>query len=155
MLKHNALFATAITLSLSSGAAIAVPADGSMTPSPASNQIFLAQKGSEDALIDKLDLSDAQKQAIRAIRSGYRSQIESKRAAMQQASETMKDLMQNSNTSRNQLENQHRTLSSLRQDLANLHFQQMMDIRDELTPTQRAELRQHMGQKKAQGWGNR
>lgn len=155
MLKHNVLFATAIALSLSSGVAIAVPADGNVGTSRASSPMLLAQKGGEDALIDKLDLTDEQKQTIQSIRTGYRSQMESKRTAMQQAHEAMKNLMQDSNTTRSQLESQHNTVSALRQDLANLHFQQMMDIRDELTPAQRAEVRQHMGQKKSQGWGNR
>lgn len=155
MSKHNALFASAIALSLNSGVAIAVPADRNVETLPAANQMLLAQNSAEDDLIDKLDLSNDQKRKIQTIRNRYRSQMNSKRTAIQRANETMKNLMQNSNTSRRQLENQHRTISSLRQDLANLHFQQMMDIRDELTPAQRAEIRQHLAQKKAQSWGNR
>lgn len=60
----------------------------------------------------------------------------------------MRTLMRNSTTTRNQLEAQHRTITNLRQDLADLHFRQMLDIREVLTPAQRAELAQHMAQKR-------
>ncbi|MBV5261008.1 periplasmic heavy metal sensor [Synechococcus moorigangaii CMS01] len=98
-------------------------------------------------LLDKLSLSPSQKEQIQRIRDEYQRQMRMQRAAVQGAKEIMRDLIRDSTTPRSQLEAQHRMVSALRQELANLHFQQMLDIREVLTPAQRAELAQHMAQK--------
>ena len=148
MLKKQVLMASAVALSLTGEMAIAdsTTKATNFTVSPA--PVLVSQGEDREAdLIDKLDLSAAQKQQIQGIRANYRSQMGVKRAAVQQAKNTMRILMRNSTTTRNQLETQHRTITNLRQDLADLHFQQMLDIRAVLTPAQRAELAQHMAQK--------
>ena len=150
MLKRNVLLTTVAALSLMPSLAIADPlrADGSSLNFPALTESpLLAQNNREDALLGKLNLSDSQKEQIQTIRGNYRSQIETKSNAIRQANDTMKTLMANGNTSRSQLETQHRTLAGLRQDLANLHFQQMMDIRDVLTPSQRESFATQMQQR--------
>ncbi|WP_198159638.1 Spy/CpxP family protein refolding chaperone [Picosynechococcus sp. PCC 7003] len=140
--------ASAVALSLTGQMAIA-DSTTTLTNFTASPTPVLVSQGDdrEADLIDKLDLSAAQRQQIQGIRANYRSQMGAKRAAVQQAKNAMRTLMRNSTTTRNQLEAQHRTITNLRQDLANLHFRQMLDIREVLTPAQRAELAQHMAQK--------
>ncbi|WP_099239336.1 Spy/CpxP family protein refolding chaperone [Synechococcus sp. BDU 130192] len=149
MFKKQVLMASAVALSLTGEMAIADSTTKATHFTVAPAPVLMSQGDEQEAdLVDRLDLSTAQRQQIQGIRANYRSQMGAKRAAIQQAKNTMRTLMRNSTTSRNQLEAQHRTITNLRQDLADLHFRQMLDIREVLTPAQRAELAQHMAQKR-------
>ncbi|MEB3226063.1 MAG: Spy/CpxP family protein refolding chaperone [Synechococcus sp.] len=149
------LLAAAMVFSLTGKMAIA---DAKITPPHLMAQgeptLTLQAEGNRGDLIDKLDLDATQKQQIQAIRTNYRQSMASQRTAVKEAKETMRRLIRESTTSRSQLEAQYRTVSDLRKQLTDLQFQQMLDIREVLTPTQRAELAQHMAQK-YQGEGDR
>jgi len=151
MLQRNFLLAIATVVSLSSAPmAIAEPMANPLGNLTVSHQPHLIARGGngKDELLDSLNLSDAQKAEIQAIRSSYQAQMSIKQTSMNQAYATMKTLITNGNTSRSQLEDQHRTLTTLRREIADLQFKQMMDIRDVLTPAQRQEMARHMNQRK-------
>lgn len=150
MSQRNLLLAIATVLSFSV-APMAIAAPTNITEILAENYqpTLLARGGNgKDALLESLNLSTAQKAQIQSIRTSYQTQMASRKTSMNQAYATMKTLMANGNTSRSQLENQHRTVATLRREIADLQFQQMMDIRDVLTPTQRQEMAQYMSQRK-------
>lgn len=148
--KHqaSALLAATMVLSFTGGMAIA---DGKKMPlgfrgQPHQNLMAdtIAAKGD---LIDKLNLSAAQREQIEGIRADYDQRLTSQQAEIHNARGTMRDLIRESTTPRSQLEMQHRQIGELRRQLADMRFQQMLDIRAVLTPTQRAELVQHMTDK--------
>lgn len=114
--------------------------------------LLVQQENRKELLIEKLNLNDAQKQAIQSIRATYQSEIANKNEALRLAHDEMKALALDGNSSRSQLEEQHLIVANLRRDIGNLMFEQMMDIRDELTVAQREELAQHMEQHMARRW---
>ncbi|MGB2925160.1 MAG: Spy/CpxP family protein refolding chaperone [Limnothrix sp.] len=146
MFQRHFLFATVTALSFSSaGVAIAESVPTTETLSTTNTTTLLARGGAQkDALLASLNLSTSQKQQIQTIKNSYQSQMGAQKSTMRQAYEIMKNLMANGNTSRSQLESQHRTIASLRREVADLHFRQMMDIREVLTPAQRETMAQHM-----------
>lgn len=150
MFQRNFLLAIATVITLSS-ASVAIAEPTNLMDNPTfSNQPNLIARGDDgkDALLNSLNLSATQKSQIQTIRASYQAQMSTKKTAMSQAYGTMKTLISNGSSSRSQLENQHRTVATLRREMADLQFQQMMDIRDVLTPAQREEMAQHMNQAK-------
>ena len=108
-------------------------------------------------LVEELDLTSEQQEAIRAIREEARSEKQALRQQMRQERETMRTLLA-SDTSRDELRSQHQKMLALRQDMATKRFETMLDVRDQLTPEQRAkfaELRgKHRGRHGRRGrWG--
>ncbi|OKH14165.1 Spy/CpxP family protein refolding chaperone [[Limnothrix rosea] IAM M-220] len=156
MLRQSFLFASTTALVLSSfSPAIAQVSDFTLEPSD-SSQLLLANRFAENLkqnrgeLMDKLNLSNSQKQQIQGIRQRYSSQMNTLTSQMRTARATMQNLAQ-SNASRSQLERQYRTVSNLREDIADLKFRQMMDIRDVLTVSQRQEMAEYLEAKKKVG----
>lgn len=89
--------------------------------------------------LQEIDLSTEQSERIKAIREQSRQNMESRYQQMQEAKEQMRSLMAG-NASREQLQQQHRQLQTLRQELGNQGFETMLDIREVLTPQQRAQM---------------
>ena len=98
------------------------------------------RRGRRGRWLEELDLTPEQRDAIRAIRREARPTKQDLRQQLQQERETMRSLLSDSNTSRDQLRSQHQTLMAARQQMANQRFEMMLDIREELTPEQRAKL---------------
>ena len=117
-----------------------------------SNEILLANAFDDDfkknrgELMRKLNLSNSQKQEIQSIRSRYSSQMSSLKTEMKEARQTMRSLAE-SNASRSQLESQYNANSRLRNEFADLKFQQMLDIREVLTVAQRREMAEFIEEK--------
>ncbi len=155
MFKQSLILASATTAAIiaSTSPAIAQSLETKIIQPVDSNQLILANRFEESLkqnrgeLMEKLNLSNNQKQQIMAIRQRYSPQMNSLSSSMRSARETMKNLTQ-SNASRSQLESQYRTVSNLREEMADLKFQQMMDIRDVLTVSQRQEMVDYFEEKK-------
>ena len=100
--------------------------------------------------IEELDLSADQSESIQAIREESRETMAPLREQLQQAREQLRSQMA-SDTSANQLRQQHGQVQALQQALGEQRFESMLAIREVLTPEQRtrmAELvEQHWGQR--------
>ncbi|BAW97219.1 hypothetical protein NIES970_21680 [[Synechococcus] sp. NIES-970] len=149
MLRNHILLATAVACSFVGEMTIADADIGQHPYRLQAAQIAMGSTGERPRdLTDKLDLDANQRQQIQAIRDNYRSEMGAQYGVMRQEQSTMRALLLNDNSSRTELEAQHRVLTQVRRELADLHFQQMLDIREVLTPEQRAELAQHMAEKR-------
>lgn len=98
-------------------------------------------------LMQNLNLSEQQQQQIQAIRDRYESQFEQNRNAMEQAREQLRTLM-TGNANDNQIRAQHQQVQQLAQQMGNLHFESMMEIRNVLDATQRQQFGEMMNQRR-------
>ncbi|HIK12743.1 MAG TPA: periplasmic heavy metal sensor [Oscillatoriaceae cyanobacterium M33_DOE_052] len=99
-----------------------------------------------DRLLQQLNLSQEQLQQIENIRTQYQSQFQTQMEQMQQTREQMGNLLA-SDASEGDLRNQHNKMTQLHQKMAELHFNQMMEIRRVLTAEQRRQWAQLMQQR--------
>ncbi|MDY6784491.1 MAG: Spy/CpxP family protein refolding chaperone [Cyanobacteriota bacterium] len=91
--------------------------------------------------LQQLDLTPQQTEQIRAIKEQERSASEGLRQQMQAAREQMESLLAG-NASADQLRQQHNTVQGLRQQMGDRRFETMLQVREILTPEQRAQLAQ-------------
>lgn len=154
------LTGAAATVVVFGATAPAIAQSTDITATTFESQEFLLANNFEDAfkknrgeLLRKLNLSNSQKQEIQAIRNRYSPQISSLRTEMKEARQTMRSLAE-SNASRSQLESQYAVNSSLRNQFADLKFQQMLDIREVLTVAQRREMADFIEEKMQERGGD-
>ncbi|WP_430540984.1 Spy/CpxP family protein refolding chaperone [Roseofilum capinflatum] len=108
-------------------------------------------------LMQQLNLSEQQQQQIQAIRERYEPQLSQSREATQQAREQLRNLM-TGNANENQIRAQHQQVQQLAQQMGNLHFESMMEIRGVLDESQRQQFGEMMNQRRdrfSNGPGNR
>lgn len=89
--------------------------------------------------VDELNLSTEQTEQIRTIRDQARTDTTELRQQLWAAHQEMRTLMA-SDASADQLRSQHQEVQDLMQQLGDEHFDTMLEIRDVLTPEQRAQL---------------
>ena len=127
------------------GAYAAVPDETSNMQNPINMEI--AQMSGDkrgrgrgmERLFQELELSDEQSEQIEAIRSESETENEALRQQMQTERQQMRSLLAEE-TSTEQLQQQHQQLQDLEQQLGDRRFTTMLEIREVLTPEQRAEL---------------
>jgi periplasmic protein CpxP/Spy len=138
-----------LMLSLGSTAAFAAP-----NPKPSHHQYSDAiaqqqggkpQKG-QDNLFQQLNLTADQKAKIESIRAQSKDQSTNQRKAFQQAQQELRTLMA-SNADPNQIRDKHNQVMAMKQQLDNSQFENMLAIRNVLTPEQRTQLDQLMKQR--------
>lgn len=93
--------------------------------------------------IDELDLTAEQTESIQAIRDRYQPQIDALREQMQQHRNTMHNAM-GSNASDAEIRQHRQQMMELRDEMSELRFNSMMDIRGVLTDEQRSQVRDWM-----------
>ncbi|WP_204138824.1 Spy/CpxP family protein refolding chaperone [Halomicronema sp. CCY15110] len=98
-------------------------------------------------LIETLDLSEAQVAQIRAIREGDRDTMQALHANLRTERETMHDLMSGT-ASEAELRAQHAEIQTLHREVADLRFENMLAVRNVLTPEQRTDLSERMEQRR-------
>jgi Spy/CpxP family protein refolding chaperone len=98
-----------------------------------------------EKLLQQLDLTSEQSQQIETIQEQFRSENEALWQEMQANKQQMRSLL-SSDTSAEELRQQHQQAQSLHQQLSDNRFETMLQIRDVLTPEQRSELAQIMEQ---------
>ncbi len=114
---------------------------------------IVAQKGpgrGGDRWLQQLNLSQDQMQQIQAIRDRYKGQMEQRGQALRQAQQELGNLMAGTASS-NDIRDKHRQVEQLRQQLAQMRFESMLEIRDVLSPDQRRQLSQMMQQRRENG----
>ncbi|MGK7926604.1 MAG: Spy/CpxP family protein refolding chaperone [Spirulina sp.] len=90
-------------------------------------------------MLEQLNLSAEQKQQIQAIREQAKANSQQLREQMQNAREQMRSLMAG-NASESELRQQHQVIDNLRDQMSDRRFETMLQIREVLTPEQRAQL---------------
>ncbi|MBD1838093.1 Spy/CpxP family protein refolding chaperone [Coleofasciculus sp. FACHB-501] len=138
-------------LILSVGSAVAL-AD----PNPQSSQTIAQnspgarpQRGNKDGLLQQLNLTQQQMQQMQAIRQKYRTQIAPRQQALRQARQELATLM-NSTASASQIRSKNQQVEELQQQLQKLRFESMLEMREVMTPEQRAKFVQLMQQRRQQ-----
>jgi protein CpxP len=146
--KFSAL--SVLFLLLSSATALANPLDlenGDIHQ----NEIQLAQNRpgrgqQEDVLSEALNLTEDQQEQIQNIRQNYRPQIQQKRQMLQTLRQELNDLFA-SNVSAEELRDKQSELSQFREDINNLNFESIIEIREILTLEQRQKFHDFMQQR--------
>lgn len=105
------------------------------------------QWAGKEGWLEQLNLTAEQQQEIQAIRDRYQTQMQASRDQMRQNMERMSQMMAG-NTSDNDLRNQHNQILQARQQMGQMHFEQMLAIRNVLTPEQRQQFAQLMQQRR-------
>ncbi|OLP17670.1 hypothetical protein BST81_15230 [Leptolyngbya sp. 'hensonii'] len=112
-------------------------------PTEVEAPLLLAQRRPAGGILKELNLSQSQIQRMQAIRNQYKSQIAQKREVLQQAQRELRGLMAGT-ASKGQVLDKFRQVESLRQQLTEIQFNSMLDIRDILTPEQRRKFAEIM-----------
>ena len=111
------------------------------------------REGRKSKWLEQLNLTPEQQTAIQSIRDQAQPAKQELRQKLRQEWETMRSLLADSNTTRDQLRAQHQKMLSLRQEMGNQRFETMLDIRDQLTPEQQAKLAELRGQHRGRHGG--
>lgn len=112
-----------------------------------------ANREGRGRLLEKLNLSGEQKQEIASIRQKYQGQIEQLQETSQATQEELFSMMAGTATE-SAIRAKRQELVQSRQQLGDLRFESMMEMREVLTPEQRSQLAQ-MLQKRRDNWRNR
>jgi len=98
-------------------------------------------------LIETLDLSNDQVSQIRAIREGGREAMQALHDNLRAERETLHDLMAGT-ASDAELRAQYEDIQTLHRQVADQRFENMLAVRNVLTPEQRTELAERMAQRR-------
>lgn len=159
--KETALVLTILALTI--GGTVALADSGNKTSSAVllSETEIVAQRGirqgerssdKAEKLIEQLDLSDEQVQQLNTIRQKYASQLQPLRERIRTTADELRTMMQGE-ASDTALRMKHKDMVSLRQQMGDLRFESMIEMRKVLTPQQRQEFAQLMQQRRQRdGW---
>jgi Spy/CpxP family protein refolding chaperone len=150
-LRKTSFLVTLVCLLIGSSAALAEsPSNPNLFPDYTISQRrgnWNGQGGKREKLIEQLNLSNTQQQQIAAIRQKYQGQMSQAKQNMRAAQQQLRDLMAG-NGSEAQIRSKHDEVVKLRQELEQLRFQSMLEMREVLTPEQRNQLAQLMQQRR-------
>lgn len=90
--------------------------------------------------LQELNLTDEQKTQMKALHDKHRSTMESQKSSMKSAHEAFKSAIE-SNASDDDLRQKFKTLHDLKSKMAELRFNQMLEIRSILTDEQKAKFK--------------
>lgn len=100
-------------------------------------------------IMEALDLSQAQKEELQSIRNQYQPRLMEKQEALFEAHQTLREMMIEDNASTSEIRTQHEQVQDLRQEMSDLRFESMLEMREVLTPEQREEFAQLMEERRA------
>ncbi len=139
--------ASALLLSLGGAVALANP-NPLFPQSIAQNPGGPGQGGpGQMRLMEELNLTAEQQQRMQGIRSKYEGNISQRQQELRQAAEQLSQLMAG-NASTPQIRAQHDRVQDLSQQLGDLRFESMLEMRDVLTVEQRNRFAQLMEQRR-------
>jgi periplasmic protein CpxP/Spy len=120
--------------------------DSSIAQMPRRNRVVNTEEG-KGRFLEKLNLTSLQKQELSAIRQKYRGQIEPVQNDMQMVQQELFSMMAGDDPTES-VRSKYQEATQLRQELSNLRFQSMLEMREVLTPQQRSQLAQMMEQRR-------
>ena len=97
--------------------------------------------------METLALSEAQVTQIRAIQESDRDPMQALHTNLRTEREAMHDLMSGT-ASEAELRAQHEAIQTLHREVADLRFENMLAVRNVLTPEQRTDLSERMAQRR-------
>lgn len=100
-------------------------------------------------MMEALDLSQAQQDELQSIRNQYQPRLMEKQQALSEAHQTLREMMIDDNASTSEIRTQHEQVQDLLQEMSNLRFESMLEMREVLTPEQREEFAQLMEERRA------
>jgi len=110
-------------------------------------------------LLKALDLSQDQKDKLKALRRANRSKLQAAQNALQDSREDLRELMEKGSASDEQLTAKHAEQQKLQMALEDLRFQSILDARAILTPAQRKKaadlMKQGVGRRLGRRLGRR
>ncbi|NEQ83828.1 MAG: periplasmic heavy metal sensor [Moorea sp. SIO2I5] len=106
-------------------------------------------KSSKHRLMRQLKLDQVQRQQLKAIKLEYEESIIDLRQEMSQAKQILSELMVGT-ADRETIRTQYRQVQLLNQQLGELHFESMLQMREVMTPEQRIQFAQFMRQRSNQ-----
>lgn len=136
--------------------------------SPHSNALMMAQmdhqmmgdddlqgepRGMGGRMLERLNLTDAQRQQIEQIHQRYQDQMQPLHQQLITQQNELRDLMAG-NASDREIRDQHNQVLATRHELGNLHFNSMLEMRNLLNQDQRQQLTQMMENHRNQGGFN-
>ncbi len=151
LLRNLSLIASIFVVSLGATPAFSAPIFGGNSASVQMAQ--MAQMGSHcdrgdgydrGQMMEKLNLTDAQKKQFESLKKDHYNSLKPIKDKLRTKEDELRNLMSN-NGSNEQLRSKQREIQELRQQMGNLHFENMLEIRAILTPEQRSQLGQMMG----------
>lgn len=98
-------------------------------------------------LFEQLNLSQDQMQKMQQIRERYKTQMQQQQQTLRQAEDEFRDMM-SSTASQSQLREKHRQVQGLREQMGELRFESMLEMREVLTPDQRRQMAELMQQRR-------
>lgn len=104
-------------------------------------------------LLEQLNLSEPQKQQISSIRQKYRGQIEQLQEETMEAQKELFDMMAGTQPI-SDIRTKRDEAANLREELGNLRFESMLEMREILTPQQRSLVAQKLQQRR-ENWRSR
>lgn len=146
---------TALLLSMSASVAFAETNVPSLNSMPESSLLAQGEPGRRGGrMMEQLNLTPEQQQQLQAIRSKYQPQMSQKKQTLQQEQQELSRLMAG-NASESQIRSQHERVQNLREELGNLRFESLLEMRTVFTSEQRQELAEMMQQRRGQMRENR
>lgn len=100
-------------------------------------------------IFKELNLTEDQKSQIKSKRESLKGQIKPLREQMRTEQEKLMDLMFNANSSKSEILAQHNKVSSLRNNMAKIRLEQIISLKEVLTPEQKSKLQTLAQEKKA------
>jgi periplasmic protein CpxP/Spy len=148
LLRKVSLIAGICVLSLSANPAFSVPILDDNSPTLEMAQMMnhggRGEGWKKGDFLEKLNLTDSQKQQISSIKKDHENELKPIKDQMRIKENELRTLMAG-NASNDQLRSKHQELQQLRQKMGNLHFENMLEIRSVLTPEQRSQFNSMMG----------
>jgi Spy/CpxP family protein refolding chaperone len=159
LLSQSRIITAAIALTLGGSMVLAKPPASADFPGVTSQAQSLAQAPGGfrnrqvrerglggGKLMEQLNLSEAQKQQLAAIRQKYQGQIQQLRENMRSERQELRDLMAGT-ADEATIRRQHEQVVQLSQQMHNLRFESMLAMRQVLTVEQRSQFAQLMQQR--------
>ncbi|MBW4493680.1 MAG: Spy/CpxP family protein refolding chaperone [Oscillatoria princeps RMCB-10] len=98
-------------------------------------------------LFEQLNLSQDQVQKMQQIRERYKNQMQQQQQTLRQAEEEFRNMMAGT-ADKNQLREKHRQVQGLREQMGELRFESMLEMREVLTAEQRRQMSELMQQRR-------
>lgn len=153
LFRRLSLLAVLLTLGLgTTTAALANSFSDFNTPSDR----ILAQKQKKegrDQFLEQLNLSEDQKRQLKDIQQKYKQQMSQYRDSLKSARKELQDMMVG-NSSKEAIRAKHNEVAKLRQTIADMSFESMLEMREVMTPEQRQQFARLMEERVAR-WRNR
>lgn len=163
--REFALIATVLTLGIGGTMALASSSNEPYSSVLLSETKILAQEEETQSRRNRrrerteqfqqaLNLSDQQMQQLGEIRKKYRPQMQNLAQQMQAKSQELNRMMQG-NASESDLRRKHQEIANLRQQMGNIRFESMLEMRKILSTEQRQRLAQILQQRRQARGRNR